>query len=163
MKLMYSRPILRDLSQGSRIAFVRQFRSKTQDEISGLLGATGDNRRRTMTRYEKGDRNPNISRTKKIAELLNVSYEAIKQYNYKEPIDVIYTLLWLEELIPNYHFDLSEVSTGDETFLSILKMFISEWDIIRKKRKRREIKYSDYIEWKITYSLGDRDEWVKKD
>ena len=103
MKLMYSRPILRDLSQGSRIAFVRQFRSKTQDEISGLLGATGDNRRRTMTRYEKGDRNPNISRTKKIAELLNVSYEAIKQYNYKEPIDLIYTLLWLEELIPNYH------------------------------------------------------------
>lgn len=155
---MYSRPILRDLSQGSRIAFVRQLRSKTQDEISGLLGATGDNRRRTMTRYEKGDRNPNISRTKKIAELLNVSYEAIKQYNYKEPIDLIYTLLWLEELIPNYHFDLSEVSTGDETFLSILKTFIGEWDTIRKKRKRREIKYSDYIEWKITYSLGDRDE-----
>ncbi len=158
MKLMYSRPILRDLSQGSRIAFVRQFRSKTQDEISGLLGATGDNRRRTMTRYEKGDRNPNISRTKKIAELLNVSYEAIKQYNYKEPIDLIYTLLWLEELIPNYHFDLSEVSTGDETFLSILNTFIGEWDKIRKRRKRREIKYSDYIEWKITYSLGDRDE-----
>ena len=158
MKLMYSRPILRDLSQGSRIAFVRQFRSKTQDEISGLLGAPGDNRRRTMTRYEKGDRNPNISRTKKIAELLNVSYEAIKQYNYKEPIDLIYTLLWLEELIPNYHFDLSEVSTGDETFLSILNTFIGEWDKIRKRRKRREIKYSDYIEWKITYSLGDRDE-----
>ena len=158
MKLMYSRPILRDLSQGSRIAFVRQFRGMTQDEISGLLGATGANRRRTMTRYEKGDRTPNVSRTKKISELLDISYEAIKQYNYKEPIDLIYTLLWLEELIPNYHFDLSEVSTGDEVFLNILKTFVSEWDAIRKKRSRREIKYSDYIEWKITYSLGDRDE-----
>ncbi len=163
MKLMYSRPILRDLSQGSRIAFVRQFRSKTQDEIAGLLGAKGDNRRRTMTRYEKGDRNPNISRTKKIAELLNVSYEAIKQYNYKEPIDLIYTLLWLEELLPNYRFDLSDVSTGDEAFLNIIRAFVNQWDLMRKKRKRREIKYADYIEWKITYSLGDRDERVKED
>lgn len=110
MKLMYSRPILRDLSQGSRIAFVRQFRGKTQDEISGLLGVAGDNRRRTMTRYEKGDRNPNVIRTRHIAELLDVSYYAIKQYDYRELLDIIYTLLWLEELMPNYHLDLSEVS-----------------------------------------------------
>ena len=33
MKLIYSRPILRDLSQGSRIAFARQFRLKTQDNV----------------------------------------------------------------------------------------------------------------------------------
>lgn len=64
MKLMYSRPILRDLSQGARIAFVRQFRGKTQDEIAGLLGATGECRRRTMTRYEKGDRNPKDDRVR---------------------------------------------------------------------------------------------------
>ena len=69
MKLMYSRPILRDLSQGSRIAFVRQFRAKTQDEIAGLLGATGECRRRTMTRYEKGDRSPTVARTKFIADV----------------------------------------------------------------------------------------------
>lgn len=41
MKLMYSRPILRDLSQGSRIAFVRQLRLKSQDEVSDKLGLTG--------------------------------------------------------------------------------------------------------------------------
>ena len=32
MKLIYSRPILRDLSQGSRMAFARQFRTLSQDE-----------------------------------------------------------------------------------------------------------------------------------
>ena len=78
MKLIYSRPILRDLSQGSRIAFSRQFRTMTQDDIAKELGISGECRRRTMTRYEKGDRNPEECRTKKIAEILNVKYEAIK-------------------------------------------------------------------------------------
>ena len=34
MKLIYSRPILKDLSQGSRLAFVRQFRTLSQDEVA---------------------------------------------------------------------------------------------------------------------------------
>lgn len=38
MRLYYIRPELRDLSQGSRIAFVRQFRHMTQDEVAGKLG-----------------------------------------------------------------------------------------------------------------------------
>ena len=156
MKLMYSRPILRDLSQGARIAFVRQFRAKTQDEIAGLLGATGEYRRRTMTRYEKGDRNPATARAKLIAELLNVNYHAIKQYDYKEPLDFIYTLLWVEELLPNYHFDVDDVFITDVDFLNTINAFLKEWEIMKKKRKNREIKYSTYIEWKLSYSFEDR-------
>lgn len=158
MKLMYSRPILRDLSQGSRIAFARQFRGKTQDEISGLLGATGANRRRTMTRYEKGDRNPNITRTKLIADLLGVSYHAIKQYDYKDSLDFIYILLWLEELLPNYHFDVDDMVITDRDFLDNVKMFLKEWDTMRKRRRNREIKYSTYMDWKLTYFQGSKDE-----
>ena len=63
----YAYPELRDLSQGSRIAFARHFRHKTQDYVSKELGLTGDCRRRSMTRYEKGDRNPKEDRTKAIA------------------------------------------------------------------------------------------------
>lgn len=37
MRLMYLKPVLRDLSQGSRIAFVRQFRRMTQDDVSDEL------------------------------------------------------------------------------------------------------------------------------
>jgi hypothetical protein len=53
MRLVYSRPTLDDLSQGSRIAYARQFRFMSQDELSDKLGITGENKRRTMTRYEK--------------------------------------------------------------------------------------------------------------
>lgn len=57
MRLMYTKPKLRDMFQGSRIAFVRQFRLMTQDDVSDKLGLTGECKKRTMTRYEKGDSN----------------------------------------------------------------------------------------------------------
>ena len=88
MRLLYSKPKLRDLSQGSRIAFVRQFRHLSQDSVSDKLGLTGECKRRTMTRYEKGDRNPKEDRTLEISKILNVSVNAIKKYDYK---DYLYT------------------------------------------------------------------------
>ena len=59
----YAYPELRDLSQCSRIAFARHFRHKTQDYVSKELGLTGNCRRRSITRYEKGNRNPKEDRT----------------------------------------------------------------------------------------------------
>ena len=106
MRILYTKPELDDLSQGSRIAFVREFRQMTQDNVSDKLGLTGECKRRTMTRYEKGDRNPKDDRTLEISKILNVNFNAIKKYVYKDPIDVLYTLLWLEELIPRYQIDL---------------------------------------------------------
>ena len=49
---IYLRPKLYDLSQGSRIKFIRIFRHLTQDNISEDLGITGENKRRTLTRYD---------------------------------------------------------------------------------------------------------------
>lgn len=34
MQILYTKPVLRDLSQGSRIAFVRQLRLKSQDDVA---------------------------------------------------------------------------------------------------------------------------------
>lgn len=46
-RLIYTKPKLRDLSQGSRIVFVRQFRFLTQDDVSDKLGLTSECKRRT--------------------------------------------------------------------------------------------------------------------
>jgi transcriptional regulator with XRE-family HTH domain len=73
----------------------------SQDEVARLLGAGGKCRRRTMTRYEKGDRNPEVSRTKKIANILNVSYYAIKIYDYKDSLDVILMDIMMTEMSGN--------------------------------------------------------------
>lgn len=88
MRLLYTKPELEDLSQGSRIAFARKFRFMTQDEVSDKLGLTGECKRRTMTRYEKGDRNPKDERTLELSKILNVNYNAIKKYDFKNTIDI---------------------------------------------------------------------------
>ena len=48
MQYIYLKPQLKNLSQGERIAFVRQFRKMTQDEVSDKLGLDGENKRRSM-------------------------------------------------------------------------------------------------------------------
>ena len=87
MRILYTKPVLRDLSQGSRIAFARQFRRVSQDYVSDNLGITGECKRRTMTRYEKGERNPKDDRTLEISKILNISFNAIKKYDFNNPID----------------------------------------------------------------------------
>ena len=138
MRLIYSRPILDDLSQGSRIAFARQFRFMSQDELSDKLGITGENKRRTMTRYEKGQRNPKEDRTKIIAEILNINYNAIKKYDYRDPMDIDYTLIWLEELIPNYNVELKNTNNLSSADVFKIQNAIDKWNIMKSKRDNRK-------------------------
>ena len=157
MRIIYAKPELRDLSQGSRIAFVRQFRFMTQDDVSNKLGLIGECKRRTMTRYEKGERNPKEERTKELANIFNVNYHAIKDYDYKDPMDLIYTLIWLEEIIPRYQIDLSKVPNINKDNINQIKDFIKIWEEMRSKRFKREISYIEYIEWKLTYEVNNHE------
>jgi len=163
MRLIYLKPKLKDLSQGSRIAFARQFRSMTQDDVSNRLGLIGECKRRTMARYEKGDRNPKEERILEIAKILNVKVNAIKKYDYKELIDVIYTLIWLEELTPNYRIDFSDVPNINNKDILVIKNFVKEWNLMKNKRLRRQISYKEYVEWKLNYEINGEvrnDEWI---
>jgi len=71
---------LENLSQGARIAFARQFRGLTQDEVSDKLGLTGESKRRTMARYERGDRTPKEDRLLEIANILNISEKTVRNH-----------------------------------------------------------------------------------
>jgi transcriptional regulator with XRE-family HTH domain len=153
MRVLYTKPVLKDLSQGSRIAFARQFRRVSQDYVSDNLGLTGECKRRTMTRYEKGERNPKDDRTLEISKILNVNFNSIKKYDFNNPIDLIYIFLWLEELIPNYQIDLSIIQNVKNKDVLTYKNFIDEWNVMRKKRKHREISYEEYLEWKLNFEL----------
>lgn len=153
MRLLYTKPELKDLSQGSRIAFVRQFRLMTQDEVSDKLGLTGECKRRTMTRYEKGERNPKDDRTYELSKILKVNYNAIKKYDFKDQSDILYTLMWLEELLPRYQIDLSRIPSINDDNIIKFKEFINEWEEMRTKRFKREISYEQYVECKLNLEV----------
>ena len=84
MHLIYSKPVLKNLSQGSRISFIRQFRYLTQDDVSDMLGLEGKSKRRTMTRYERGNRNPSKNRLKELYKILLIDSSLIEKYEFKD-------------------------------------------------------------------------------
>lgn len=146
--IIHFMPILDDLSQGSRIAYIRQFRNLSQDDVSDSLGLTGESKRRTMTRYEKGERVPKEERLKKLSRILLTNINMIKVYDFKSESDIVYLLLWLEIKYPNLRID---IDTKNEKFDKFLKI----WNEMRLKYQAGKIKLEDYIEWKITYEYGE--------
>ena len=146
--LIYYRPIIYNLSQGTRIKLIRIFRHLTQDNISDDLGITGENKRRTLNRYERNQRKPSKSRLKEISNILLVNDKMIKQYEFDNLEDILYFLLWLEEMFPKMRIDLM---TNDE----VINSFFSDWNIMREKKQNRKISYEEYFEWKINYKFKE--------
>ncbi len=150
MLKIYSKPSLENLSQGERISYIRQLRMMNQDEVSDKLGLTGECKRRTMTRYERGDRNPKQYRLKELSKILQVNINSIKQFDFKKLIDIIYFLLWLEELIPNIQIEYEESYMNKN---KELKLFFEEWKRMKIKRRKKEISYFQYTDWKFNYEV----------
>lgn len=162
MKYIYLKPELENLSQGERIAFARQTRRMTQDELAEKLGFTGENKRRGVTRYERGDRVPKEDRLKEIANILNVNVKCLKEFDFRNDEDMIYMLLWMEEMYPRMDIDLDIPEYFPPKRDKKLAKFMREWKAIREKRYNHEITYDEYIEWKLQYEYkeGEDDEKI---
>ena len=160
MNYVYLKPELENLSQGERISFARQMRRMTQDEVSEKLGLTGECKRRSMTRYERGDRIPKEDRLLEIAKILNVNVKCLKEFNFRNDEDMIYILLWMEELYPRMDIDLGISEYFSNRRDKIIQKFMNEWKGMRRKRQEHEITYDEYIEWKFQYEFkeGEEDE-----
>lgn len=155
MKYVYLKPELKNLSQAKRIAFVRQFRGITQDVVAEKLGLTGEAKRRTMTRYEGGKRGPSPKRLKEIANILNVNVNCIRKYDFTKTEDIIYFLLWLEEIYPRMNIDFCISEYFRDSRDNMLLKFKEEWDYMRNLRETREISYEKYVEWKLNYEVKE--------
>ena len=157
----FIRPRLKDLSQGARIAYVRELRGMTQDELAGKLGFTDDRRRRHITRYETNERVPKEDRLEQLAKILNVSVNAIKPYDYTNPNDLIYTNIWMEELIPGYKMDIGTLNNVWFDSVTYLKYYSKEWEVMNRKLNNKEISLKDYIEWKLNIDVFELDKNIK--
>ena len=159
MKYIYLKPELENLSQGERIAFARQVRRMSQDELADKLGFTGESKRRGVTRYERGDRVPKEERLQEIANILNINVKCLKEYDFKNEEDMIYILLWMEELYPRMNIDLGLSESLPKESDIKLKRFFEEWNAMKEKRVNLELSYDDYVEWKLQYDFNKGDEY----
>ncbi len=158
MNYVYLKPELENLSQGERISFARQMRRMTQDEVSEKLGLTGECKRRSMTRYERGDRIPKEDRLLEIANILNVNVKCLKEFDFRNEEDIIYMLLWMEEMYPRMNIDLGISEYFPNRRDKKIQKFMNEWKEMRRKRQEHEITYDEYIEWKLQYEFNEGDE-----
>lgn len=155
MRYLYLKPKLKDLTQGSRIAFARQFRRLTQNEVSEKLGLSGESKRVNMARYEKGERTPKEDRLIELANILKINPSSIGKYDFENSLDIVYIFMWLEELYPKMNVDLAMSEQLQNKTDALIDGFINEWQQMKQKREKREISYEEYIEWKLTFEMKE--------
>ena len=131
--MFYKKELLENMSQGARLKFIRENKGIELNDIAEYLG------------YKSN---------KPIREWENrVSIDAIKNYNFIDPIDEIYYPMWFEEQFPYYEFDIASCRFGGSPYNFNVQNGINEWLEMRKKREKHEITDQEYIEWKLYYKL----------
>ena len=154
--MFYVKPTLKNLSQGERLAYVRGLRHMTEEDYATYFEYGGDNPKKSIQNYESGRRCPRPKRLKEIAELYEVSQNAIKEYDFKDPVDYVYYQMWLEELYPYYeiNLNLNSILNNSEFDKKIYKG-LKKWQEMREKRENYEISDEEYLEWKFNFKLDN--------
>lgn len=71
---------------GSKIKELRESKGLTQKELGKRIGVTAV----TITRYERGDRNPSIEMLNKIADALNVPLSDLILHRTQDSLEILY-------------------------------------------------------------------------
>lgn len=151
--MYFKKPKLNNLSQGARLEYVRRIRHMDMDDVADYFGFGGNDPHKTFNSYENNYRHPSKERLKDIAELYEVSINAIKEYDFSNPIDVIYNLIWLEEEFPYYEINFDTESYEQTEYNELVQTAINEWKEMRDKRENYEISDEEYLDWKLNFEI----------
>ena len=151
MALKYIRPKLKSLSQGDRIAFVRQFRRMTQQELGERIGLKCKTKRvrNMICRIEKQDRDIAPEKVNKIAEVLDINPKMITRWTFRAPEELYCELLWIEELCPDLFYRYTRTANPINETHRVLGKKYAEWREIKTKYLKEYITYETYMDWKL--------------
>ena len=144
-------PELRDLSCGSRIAYARQFRHMTQQKLGEAIGMSNDRIRNRVCRYEKGGRTPKKDRIRDMAKVLGVSEGMLKVYDFRDPLDFLYEMFWVEELFPVLDFNLKKKGIPDLDACKAFEKEYKKWRKVQLQFEKKQLTKREYMEWKLTF------------
>ena len=128
MSNYFFRPELRDLTKGARLEFIRKFRYLDEKNVAEELGLGGKDLART-----------------------------IRDYDFSNPIDLIYIAMWQEELMPYFDINIDDISNNLNEYAKDVVKGLNEWKEMKEKRENMEIPIQEYIDWKLNYRFDDID------
>ncbi|MBR0131479.1 MAG: helix-turn-helix transcriptional regulator [Lachnospiraceae bacterium] len=149
MPTVYSKPMLTSLKQGARIAFIRKLRHISQPEFARLTGNMTSTGRNLICRYERTNRTPKPFKLKRFAEVLDVNIRMIEKYDFSNPADLFYVMLWMEELCPNFTIERHRLEGTMNESQRVLSEKYLEWQTMKKKYDTGKISFDEYWNWKL--------------
>lgn len=129
---------------GKRIRFIRKKRNMTMKYLGMAVGLPENSADIRIAQYESGTRTPKADLLRKIADVLDVSPDALSIPDLDNVIGVMHTLFVLEDLY-SFCFTLDDC-TSDR-----LKKAINEWQREYDRYSNGEISKEKYDNWRYNY------------
>lgn len=129
---------------GKRIRFIRKKKGMTMKYLGIAAGLPENSADIRIAQYESGTRTPKADLLRKIADVLEVSPDALSVPDLDNVIGVMHTLFVLEDLY-NFRFTLEDC-TSDK-----LKKAINEWQGEYERYSNGEISKEKYDNWRYNY------------
>ena len=141
---------------GERIRFFRNLCGMTQKFLGQVVGFPEKTADIRMAQYESGSRTPKADLTNKLAEVFDISPQALSVPDIDSYIGLMHTLFTLEDL---YGLKITELDgevclhldKGMGTnYIAMFEMF-SAWEEHAEKYKNGEITKGEYDRWRYNY------------
>lgn len=141
---------------GDRIRFFRKLRGMTSEELGKTLGYTEKTAHVRVSQYENGSRGPKKELVDKLADIFDVSPEALYAPDIDSYDGLMHTLFAIEEMYGLHVDDIEgEIclrldKQKGQTYVSLFNR-LYEWYELREKLKSGEIEKDDYDRWRYKY------------
>ena len=145
---------------GERIRFFRNLCGMTQKYLGQVVGFPEKTADIRMAQYESGSRTPKADLTNKLAEIFDISPQALTVPDIDSYNGLMHTLFTLEDL---YGLKITELDgevclhldKGMGTnYIAMFEMF-SAWEEQAEKLKNGEISKEEYDNWRYNYPASN--------
>lgn len=152
---------------GERIHFFRLLRGMTQKYLGTAVGFPERSADVRLAQYESGSRKPKADLTNTLAQVLDVSPQALDVPDIDSYIGLMYTLFTLEDV---YGLTVSEsdgevclkVNKGKGKDAAELSKMLCAWKEQADKLSSEEISREEYDNWRYRYPEFDTTQiWAK--
>lgn len=145
---------------GERIRFFRNLRGMTQKYLGTIVGFPEKTADIRMAQYESGSRTPKADLTNKLAEVFEISPQALSVPDIDSYIGLMHTLFTLED---RYGLTIEKTENGVSMYAdpkkgtdaAELSEMLNAWADQSEKYHNGDINRDDYDKWRYNYPKYD--------